>query len=37
VRQNATFIRESIYPAELAGEIHRPRHPDLATSGTPAV
>ncbi|MDB5894193.1 MAG: shikimate dehydrogenase [Rhodoferax sp.] len=37
VRQDATFIRTSIYPAELAGEIHRPRQPDLATSGTPAV
>jgi len=37
VRQDATFIRESIYPAELAGEIHRSRHPELATSGEPAV
>ncbi|MES2945532.1 MAG: shikimate dehydrogenase [Pseudomonadota bacterium] len=27
VRQDATFIREQIYPASMAGEIHRPAQP----------
>ncbi|MDB5847429.1 MAG: shikimate dehydrogenase [Rhodoferax sp.] len=36
VQRDATFVRQAIYPAELADEIHRSRPPDLAASGLPA-
>ena len=36
VRRDATFIREAIYPTELADEIPRSRPPDPATSGVSA-
>ncbi|MFZ4287363.1 shikimate dehydrogenase family protein [Variovorax sp. HJSM1_2] len=33
VRRDATFIREAIYPVEMAGEIYRDLAPDLPTAG----
>ena len=33
VQRDASFVREAIYPAALAGEIHRSRPPDLVASG----